>query len=114
MLNNVSSIVDVLRWRAEHQSQETAFVFLGDGETESERWTYYELAARAGAVAERLRATSAVGDRVLLIYPPGLDFVAALLGCFIAGVTAVPAIPDPSPRAMARFRKIVVDAQSTL
>jgi acyl-CoA synthetase (AMP-forming)/AMP-acid ligase II len=114
MLNNASSIVDVLRWRAEHQPHETAFVFLGDGETESERWTYHELDAKARDIAERLRATSAAGDRVLLIYPPGLDFVAALLGCFVAGVTAVPAIPDPSPRAMARFRKIVADAQSTL
>ncbi|HEY2838835.1 MAG TPA: fatty acyl-AMP ligase [Pirellulales bacterium] len=114
MLPNASTIVDVLRWRAEHQPDETAFVFLADGETESERWTYRELAARASAVAARLRASSEPGDRVLLIYPPGLDFVAALLGCFIAGVTAVPAIPDPSPRAMARFRKIVADARSTL
>jgi acyl-CoA synthetase (AMP-forming)/AMP-acid ligase II len=114
MLHNASSIVDVLRWRAENQPNATAFVFLADGETESERWTYQELYARACAVAERLRASSAAGDRVLLIYPPGLDFVAALLGCFVAGVTAVPAIPDPSPRAMARFRKIVADAQSTL
>jgi len=114
MLNNASSIVDVLRWRAEHTPNATAYVFLGDGETESERWSYHELYSRACAVADRLRENSAPGDRVLLIYPPGLDFVAALLGCFVAGVTAVPAIPDPSPRAMARFRKIVADAQSSL
>ena len=56
----------------------------------------------------------AEGDRVLLVYPPGLDFVAAMLGCFMAGAVAVPAIPEPSARAMTRFRKVVADAQATL
>ena len=37
------------------------------------------------------------GDRVLLLVPPGLDYVAAFFGCLYAGAVAVPAYP-PNPR----------------
>jgi acyl-CoA synthetase (AMP-forming)/AMP-acid ligase II len=36
------------------------------------------------------------GDRAVLVYPPSMDFVRALLGCLIAGVVPVPAYP-PEP-----------------
>jgi len=73
----------------------TAYVFLGDGEEESNRITYGELAKRASAIASAL--VGARGDRALLLYPPGLEFVEAFLGCLHAGVIAVPFTP-PRPR----------------
>ncbi|KAG1690471.1 hypothetical protein DVH05_019435 [Phytophthora capsici] len=39
------------------------------------------------------------GDRVLLVYPPGLDFIVTFLACLKAGVVAVPVYP-PDPRKM--------------
>ncbi|DAZ99543.1 TPA: hypothetical protein N0F65_005415 [Lagenidium giganteum] len=39
------------------------------------------------------------GDRVLLVYPPGLEFIVAFLACLRAGVVAVPVYP-PDPRKM--------------
>ncbi len=108
------TIGDVLAWRALQTPKRLAYVFLGDGEQESERWTYGELDARASSIAESLLARGQRGDRVLLVYPPGLEFVAALFGCFHAGMTAVPAIPDPSPRAMRRFREVVRDARAAI
>jgi acyl-CoA synthetase (AMP-forming)/AMP-acid ligase II len=113
-LSSFVTLAEILAFRAEHEPDRLAYAFLADGETETSRLTYRELYAQASAIASRLRAQSAPGDRVLLIYPPGLEFVAAFLGCLTAGVIAVPAIPDPSPRAMARFRKVVADAKATL
>ena len=37
------------------------------------------------------RTSSAAGERALLLYPPGLEFIAAFFGCLYAGVVAVPA-----------------------
>lgn len=70
--------------------------------------------ARAGRIAEDLRdAGHRPGDRVLLVYPPGLAFVWALLGCLAAGLVPVPAYP-PHPAKGAedieRLAKIAADA----
>ncbi len=76
--------------------------------------------SRAGVVTEmvevaeflRRRCGLAPGDRALLVYPPGLDFVRSLLGCMAAGVIAVPVYP-PDPfnpqRSIDGFRRVVAD-----
>jgi amino acid adenylation domain-containing protein len=107
----ISSWVDLLRSRAGEHPERPAFTFLRDGEEEGARLTYAELDAAARALAVRLRESGAVqGDRALLLYPPGLDFVVAFFGCLLAGVVAVPAYPpqvsgrrrgDPRLRAIA-------------
>lgn len=92
-----------------------AYVYL-DQRTGPARCTYAELRQRAHAVGARLRETGQKGERVLLLYPPGLDFIDGLLGCLSAGVTAVPA-PPPNPlkpeRSLARLQSIVKSAQPT-
>ena len=47
------------------------------------------------------------GERVLLLYPPGLEYVAALFGCLYAGAVAVPAYPPRFNRPMLRLRTMV-------
>jgi acyl-CoA synthetase (AMP-forming)/AMP-acid ligase II len=54
-------------------------------------WTYADLGERAGRVATWLQQRCAPGDRVLLFFPGGPDFAAALVGCLYAGVVALPA-----------------------
>jgi acyl-CoA synthetase (AMP-forming)/AMP-acid ligase II len=75
--------------------------------------TYAELDRKARAIACWLRERRTEGDRVLLLYPTGLDFVQALLGCLYAGMVAVPA-PVPAPRQGARTAGIVGDADVKL
>ncbi|MDP9122360.1 MAG: AMP-binding protein, partial [Acidobacteriota bacterium] len=62
----------LLRWRAARQPDRTAYIFLRDGETESARLTYAELDRWAAAIASRLLERGAAGERVLLLFPPGL------------------------------------------
>ena len=87
----VVSVLDGLRSWAEAWPHEPLYIWLRAGE-ESSCLRFGELHARAGAVAAALlgRWGVARGDRVLLVFPPGLDFVVALLGCMRAGVIAVP------------------------
>src|SRR3954463_10839019 len=82
-----TTLVDLLRWRAFYQPKWQAYAFLGDGEAEGDSAGYGELARQARAVACRLQTLGvAGGERALLFYPPGLEYVAAFLGCLYAGV----------------------------
>lgn len=87
-----ASILDVLIERARSQPDRQIFCFLDDA-AEIEHFTYAQLDSRARRIATELRRQIVPGDRVLLVYPPGLEFIAALFGCFHAGAIAVPVHP---------------------
>src|SRR3982074_3206463 len=91
-----ATLVDILRSHAADQADIRAFTFLDDKGAESETLTYLELDRKARAIAARLQEHSARGAPVLLLYPPGLEFIAAFFGCLYAGALAVPAYP-PRP-----------------
>jgi len=113
VIPDIQSLVELLRYRARVQKTDRAYTFLVDGEIEGESLSYEELDRRSRAVAARLQAEGAAGDRALLLYPPGLDFITAFFGCLYAGVVAVPASP-PHParpgRSLPRLEAIVHDA----
>jgi amino acid adenylation domain-containing protein len=111
ILLNCSTWVDLLRQRTLHQPDQLAFTFLPDGETEGDRLTYRELDRQAQAIAAQLQALELSGERALLLYPPGFDYLAAFFGCLYAGVVAVPAYPPRSPRNTPRIKAIWADAQ---
>src|SRR3712207_4385484 len=62
------------------------------------------------AIASQLQALGAAGDRALLLYPPGLDYLAAFFGCLYAGVVAVPAYPPVLNRPSSQVGTFVTDA----
>jgi acyl-CoA synthetase (AMP-forming)/AMP-acid ligase II len=108
------TLVELLRARSVEQGSDVAFTFLVDGEHEGPRCTFAELDAGARAVASALRERGVrPGDRALLLYPPGLEFIPAFFGCLYSGVIAVPAYP-PQPsqasRTLPRLLSIVADA----
>jgi 8-amino-7-oxononanoate synthase len=107
-----SDLVDLLRHRAEHQPRDCGFVYLVDGDCEEIRWTYEELDRQARAIAATLQSMQLKGERALLLYPAGLDFIAAFFGCLYAGVIAVPAYPPRRNRNMSRVEAIADDADA--
>ena len=109
-----TDLVERLRYWAESTPNDMAYAFLADGEQTEVAWTYAELDARARAIAVRLQALGLAGERALLLYPPGLDFVAGLFGCLYAGVVAVPAYPPRRNRNMKRIESICSDAGAAI
>jgi len=95
------SFAEPLAVNAEAVPEYLAFIYLEDGERDERKLTFGELHERALGVAHDLRASSRPGDRALLLLPPGLDYVAAIYGCFYAGVIGVSA-PPPNPRQLER------------
>ncbi len=89
-MEKFASLVDVLEHRAATQSDERALIFLADRGAEEAVLTFRELHDAAHAVAKRLASAAKPGDRVLLVFPPGPEFVVAFFGCLIARVIAVP------------------------
>jgi amino acid adenylation domain-containing protein len=107
-----ATLASLLRGRAGERPGRVAFTFLADGEAEGERLTYGELDRRARTIAAALRESLAPGDRALLLYPPGLEFIAAFFGCLYAGVIAVPAYPPRlNDRSQGRLRAVARDAE---
>ena len=108
------SFTDLLEIQAKSRPDLPVLRFLEDGEIDGSVsiLTYTHLRRRAHSIASALRQYARPGDRVLLVFPPGIDFVEALFGAFYAGVIAVPAYaPDPTrlERSLARLEAIVAD-----
>jgi acyl-CoA synthetase (AMP-forming)/AMP-acid ligase II/acyl carrier protein len=108
------TFVELLRWRSSHQPDRQTYTFLADAETEEARLSYKELDQKARKIAYLLQSMGTAGERALLLYPPGPEYVAALYGCLYAGVVAVPAYPPRLNRSVSRLSAIVDDAQATL
>jgi acyl transferase domain-containing protein/acyl-CoA synthetase (AMP-forming)/AMP-acid ligase II/acyl carrier protein len=110
-----STLVDLLRWRAIQQPEQRIYTFLTDGDKDEKSLTYAELDRQARIIGAKLQQLVQPGDRALLIYPSGLEFIAAFFGCLYSGVIAVPVYPPSavrSDRTLTKFRAIAQDAQA--
>jgi 8-amino-7-oxononanoate synthase len=109
-----SNLVELLRHRARCQPEDIGFTFLVDGENEQVHLTYQELDRQARAIGAWLETHELVGQRALLLYPPGLEFIAAFFGCLYAGVIAVPVYPPRRNRSLMRIQAIADDADAKI
>ncbi|HVJ91093.1 MAG TPA: AMP-binding protein, partial [Labilithrix sp.] len=87
------TLVDRFRSHAATQPETLVYTFLDDGGAVVASLTRGELDARARVVASELVTRGLRGQRVLLLYGPGLEFIEAFFGCLYAGVACVPAYP---------------------
>ena len=103
------TLTDVLEHRAAHDGSATAYRFLASSGEEEGSFTYAQLRDRVARMARQIAEVAAAGDRIVLLLPPGLDYVTALFACQYAGVVAVPAYPPNPRRPDARVARIVAD-----
>jgi amino acid adenylation domain-containing protein len=108
------TVVNLLQSQVQQRPQQRAFTFLADGETESRILTYEDLDRCSRAIALALQQRGLTGQRALLLYPPGLDYLTAFFGCLYAGVVAVPAYPPRNKRNTPRIVAVVEDAEAAI
>ena len=109
----ILTLVDLLDRRAQEAPNGLAYRFLEDGTPASaDTITYAELQRRARAIASLLSELDCQGERVLLLYPAGLGYIAAFFGCLYAGAVAVPAYPPRPNRSLDRLQAMIEDAQA--
>jgi acyl-CoA synthetase (AMP-forming)/AMP-acid ligase II/acyl carrier protein len=98
----VDTLTALLRWRAANQPDRLGYTFLADGERDARDRTWAELDRRSRAVAAWLAEHGAQrGDRALMMFEEGLEYLDGLFGCMSADVLAVPVHP-PDPRRLDR------------
>ena len=107
------TIVDLLKLRADSCPDQTAYLFWQRNGKHDEL-TFAELQQRSQAIAAHLQCLDSVGNRALLLYPPGLDFITAFFGALYAGVVAVPAYPPHQNQSIGRLRAIAANAQANI
>jgi acyl-CoA synthetase (AMP-forming)/AMP-acid ligase II len=108
ILNN---IVETLEKQSQNQPEKTAFIFLEDGETETAKLTYQQLKRKSQAIASILQSQNLTDSRLLLLYPPGLEFISAFFGCLAAKAIPLPAYPPRLNRSLSHLEAIVSNAQ---
>ena len=108
------NLIEMLRAKAAERGPRVAFRYLADGEIEDSRLTYAELDLRARSIAAALAPQAALGERALLFYTGGLEFIAAFCGCVYAGVVAVPVFPARLHRQLPRLLAIAADSEANI
>jgi acyl-CoA synthetase (AMP-forming)/AMP-acid ligase II len=106
-------VVDVIRRHAQQRGEQDAVTLITDPirAEASVSMSYLQLDEQARRIAAWLQARCAQGDRVLLLYAPGLNFAAAFIGCIYAGMVAAPApLPGQQSHQQRRIRSIANNA----
>jgi acyl-CoA synthetase (AMP-forming)/AMP-acid ligase II len=104
-------LLSMLDQRASQNPEKLAYIFLKDRENQEQRITYQQLSQISQRIAARLQSLIPPGARALLLYPQGLEFIAAFLGCLSAGIIAVPAYPPKRNQKISRLIAIIEDCQ---
>jgi acyl-CoA synthetase (AMP-forming)/AMP-acid ligase II len=115
MNNDIASLktlMDVVRYHATHRPDQVAYVYLEDGESDEHPITFRELDRQARAFAAHLQSVVKAGDRALLLYPSGLEFIVAFLGCLYADVIAIPTTVPHLKRSTPRLLLMMKDAEA--
>ncbi|XP_070453852.1 disco-interacting protein 2 homolog A isoform X17 [Equus przewalskii] len=105
---------DVLQWRAHTTPDHPLFLLLNAKGTVTSTATCIQLHKKAERVAAALmeKARVSAGDHVALVYPPGVDLIAAFYGCLYCGCVPVTVRP-PHPQNLATTLptvKMIVEA----
>ena len=112
-LSSFQSITEIVEKRAVLFPDEVGFIFL-NGKGEEDGLTYFELYEEAKKIAAYLQKKGKKGDRVLLLFPQGLDFIKSFIGCLMAGMIAVPSYPQKKNKKGAGLNKIIEDASPSI
>ncbi|HEY2234110.1 MAG TPA: AMP-binding protein, partial [Candidatus Angelobacter sp.] len=111
---SVNNLTDLLRNRAEAKPSARAYVWLIDGELEGGALSRAALEEKAGTIGIKLNCLNPKPESVLLIFPPGLQFIEALFGCWYAGIIAIPAYVPRSNHDLVRIEGMLRDSGCTI
>ena len=112
----MNTIIDRLNRYAADHPQEIVYSFYRP-EGLLEKRSYAKLRSNAATIAQWLRNADMVGKPVLLVYPPGLEFVDAFIGCLAAGIHAIPVVElrgKSGRHGLDPFQEVVQDSGAWL
>lgn len=114
MDNNHVLMPEILRLHAQQQPNKRAYIFLNERGEEVDELTYADLYSQSIAISKKLRNNFRPGDRALLLFEPGLDFITAFFGCLYANIIAVPVNPPRRKRVQESTKNIILDCRPSV
>lgn len=110
------SICDYVKQRGEQDGDRVAYTFLHDPDDKCsyQQITYRQLLRRVIQFASQLRDAAAPGERAILLYSPGIEYIVAFYSCLWAGIAAVPAYPVKSNQHRERLRAVIADCDASV
>lgn len=105
--------MDLLLYRATHSGGKTAYSFLENGESVSETINYADFCERVLALAATLQRRCSTRDRVLILYPPCIDYMVGFFACLCADLIPVPLFPPRGTKHNLRLEAIAADCRPT-
>lgn len=104
------NLVSLLKQRSEIFGDQVLYRFIQDDDGSVLELTARSLELRAVSLANELSRCCKKGDRALLMYNSGFEFVTAFFGCMYAEVIAVPVYPPKRNQKINRLQAIIADA----
>lgn len=100
-VSDSETILSVIARHVDERPDHELFRWVNKQGSVSDSVSYKELWDKSCAVAQLLQAKDDLqkGDRVMIVYPFGLDFLSGLMGCMMVGVTACSVYP-PNPKKL--------------
>jgi len=114
LLQRCTTYTEVIKYWTIKKPNHVVFRFLQDGINENESFTYKQLETRSKALGATMQNLGNKGDRILLLFQPGLSYVASLYACFYSGFIAVPAYPPRRSKGIDRIHTIINDSEATI
>jgi len=108
------TLIDTVFENAERTPHKRAYLYVHGDSASNDVITYAELCSQVCRTASLLSQRGGRGERALLIYQPGLEFVCTFLGCLYAGIVAVPIYPPRNNRSIERVRSVASDSDATI
>ena len=109
MNNSHSNMIDVIRHWTAIKPDEEILRFYPQGEGDSEAYSYQAFDSRCQAIASQLQPYK--GQRLILLFHSGMEFLEAFFACFYAGVIAVPAYPPRRNQNLDRLLSMINDCR---
>lgn len=108
------TLIDALRHWARTRPDNRAYAFIDDQGRERAGLTFAQLDRRARRMAGELAGDGKPGDRVFLLFEPGIEFLVGFFACLYAGMVAVPVLPPRRNRLRDATAGIFADCMPTI
>ncbi|MCY7294071.1 fatty acyl-AMP ligase [Alteromonas sp. a30] len=115
---NLRTFAEIIEFRAKYEGSKEAFSYCFDGEGEGEEdivtWSYRDLKNAIAFASQKINQHNIKNEKIVLLFEPGLAFIAAYLATICSGAIAVPCHPPMGKRQIQRLHTLIQDSDPKL
>ncbi|STX51775.1 saframycin Mx1 synthetase B [Legionella busanensis] len=110
-----NNVIDLFNDRWQISPHHPLYFYSTTGHTkDSICYSYDGMRHKILSIAALIQANTQPGDRVLMIFAPGIDYITTFWACLFAGVLAVPAYPPFDKNTVEKLQAIINNATPKL